>query len=87
MVASKAVKETSDGSRRRDSKKQILPACTVVETAQLPPETNVRAADARHSQRHKELNLSSNQLLVGFTSAFGAVGLLLWAIVKLWLFE
>ena len=66
---------------------QILSACTVLEIAQLPPKTKVRAADAGHSQRPNELNLSSNQLLVGFTSAFGAVGLLLWVILKLWLFD
>ena len=66
---------------------QTLSAFPVLEAAQLPPETKVRAADSLRSQRPNELNLSGSQLLVGLTSAFGAVGLLLWAIMKLWLFE
>jgi len=66
---------------------QPLPTCTVFETAQLHLKVKVPAADAIRSQRPNELNLSGSQLLVGFTSAFGGVGLLLRAIVKLWLFE
>lgn len=40
-----------------------------------------------HALRPHELNVTGSQLLVGFTSAFTAVGLLLWACLKLWLFE
>lgn len=62
-------------------------ALPVLETPQLPPKAKVRAADLVRSQRPSELRPSGSQLLAGFTSAFGAVSLLLWAILKLWLFE
>lgn len=62
-------------------------ALRVLETAQLPSNARVRAADVLRSERRNELNLSGSQLLLRFTSAFSAVSLLLWAILKLWLFE
>ena len=62
-------------------------ALRVLETAQLPSNTRVSAADLVRSERRNEVTLSGSQLLVGFTSAFGVVSLLLWAILKLWLFE
>ena len=34
-----------------------------------------------------EINLSGSELLVGFASAICLTGLLLWALLKLWLFE
>jgi hypothetical protein len=39
-------------------------------------------ADARNG-----INLSGSQVLVGWLSALCTVGLLLWAIIQLWLFE
>ena len=57
------------------------------ETTQFFPKTKVRAVDVVRFERPNELKVSGSQLLVGFTSAFGAVCLLLWAILKLWLFE
>ena len=39
------------------------------------------------SLRRAAINLSGSQLLVGFTSALCLAGLLLWALLKLWLFE
>lgn len=49
-------------------------------------------AKARHagSVRHtiaRELNLSGSQLVVGCACFLGAANLLLWALLKLWLFE
>jgi hypothetical protein len=34
-----------------------------------------------------EINLSGSELLVGFASAICLMGLVLWALLKLWLFE
>jgi hypothetical protein len=34
-----------------------------------------------------EINLSGSELLVGFASAICLIGLVLWALLKLWLFE
>jgi hypothetical protein len=34
-----------------------------------------------------EINLSGSELLVGFASAICLTGLVLWALLKLWLFE
>ena len=39
------------------------------------------------SLRRAAIKLSGSQLLVGFTSALCLAGLLLWALLKLWLFE
>jgi len=61
---------------------------TVVETAQMPlgPEITV-AAEPLSTRRPGELNLSGPQVFVGSVSALGALGLFLWAVIKLWLFE
>jgi hypothetical protein len=48
-----------------------------------------RVAAARAAQKAmlpRELNLSGSGLLFGFASAIAFTGLLLWALVKLWLF-
>ena len=34
-----------------------------------------------------EINLSGSEILVGFASAICLTGLVLWALLKLWLFE
>ena len=57
------------------------------QTARLRPKAQVVAADLAPPLRRYELNLSVAQLLAAFTSVFGAVGLLLWAFIRLWLFE
>jgi hypothetical protein len=65
----------------------IPPAFATLETAQLRLKTEVCAAGSLGSPGLNELNLSASQVLVGFTSVFGALGLVLWAILKLWLFD
>ena len=48
-----------------------------------------RVAAARAAQKAmlpRELNLSGSGVLFGFASAIAFTGLLLWALVKLWLF-
>ena len=72
------------------------PRETAVETRlprTVPEGTNVRRNTVviRKRQdvslRRAAINLSGSQLLVGFTSALCLAGLLLWALLKLWLFE
>jgi hypothetical protein len=64
---------------RKDN--QIRFAVSVLETRPLrvKPQVPVRALEAN------VLNLSGSQLLVGFLSASCMVGLMLWAVLKLWL--
>ena len=48
-----------------------------------------RVAAARVAQKAmlpRELNLSASDVLFGFASAIAFTGLLLWALLKLWLF-
>ena len=48
-----------------------------------------RAVEARVKQKAmfpRELNLSGSDVLFGFASAIAFTGLLLWALLKLWLF-
>ena len=48
-----------------------------------------RVAAARIEQKAmlpRELNLSGSDVLFGFSSAIAFTGLLLWALLKLWLF-
>ena len=70
------------------SKTNVQPQSALAgpEAKQLLPKTEVRATESVRSTR-PELNISGSQLLVGFTSVCGAVGLLLWAILRVWLFE
>lgn len=49
--------------------------------------TPLRLADSAPSSTPLGLNLSGSQVLIGWVSALGTVGLLLWAFMKLWLFE
>lgn len=66
---------------------QIQFSMTLVETAQMPLGSTVTTVDQPGSARPGEINLSGWQVLVGWVSALSAVGLLLWAVTKLWLFE
>ena len=66
---------------------QIEFALTVLGTPQLQPKLNLRNANPAPSFARNEINLSGSQLVAGWLSALCAVGLLLSAIIKLWLFE
>ena len=57
------------------------------ETGQLRPKTQGRTVESVRALAPYEVNLSGTQLLVGLISVLSAVGLLLWAFLKLWLFE
>jgi hypothetical protein len=43
-------------------------------------------AVARDANRY-ELNLSAERVLIGFATAGGFIGVFLWALIRLWLFE
>ncbi len=66
---------------------QIHFSLSVLETAQLRPKLKLSNASPGPSFTRNEINLSGSQVLVGFLCALCTVGLLLWAIIKLWLVE
>jgi len=66
---------------------QIQFSLTVLDTTQLRPRLSMDNAKPSPSFPRNGINLSGSQLLVGWLSALYAVGLLLSAIIKLWLFE
>jgi len=70
----------------RNAKNQIEMSLTVLEARPLRLNTVAVAANLLRSSTSNELNLSGSQVLVGM-SVLGAVGLLLWALLKLWLLE
>jgi len=57
------------------------------ETAQIPLGSTITTAEQPGSGRPGETNLSGSQVLVGCVAALCTVSLLLWAVIKLWLFE
>ncbi len=59
----------------------------IVETAKMRLDTEVITAERLSSGRPGELNLSGSQVLVGCVSALCTAGVLLWALINLWLFE
>ena len=66
---------------------QIQFSLAVLEATQLRPKLKVGIANPSPSSTRNEINLSGSQVLVGALSALCTVGLLLWAIIKLWLIE
>ena len=66
---------------------QIEFSLTVLDTTQLRPRLSVGNAKPAPSFTRNGINLSGSQVLVGSLSALCAVGMLLWVIIKLWLFE
>lgn len=70
----------------RRGKGQIQFSLTVLESTPLRL-GNDAAAGSAPSGAPPGLSLSGSQVLIGWVSALTAVGLLLWAFLKLWLFE
>jgi hypothetical protein len=66
---------------------QIQFALTVLETTQLRPKLKPGNANPSRSFGSNVINLSGAQVVAGSLSALCTVGLLLWAIIRLWLFE
>jgi hypothetical protein len=68
----------------RKDDNQIRFAVSVLETRPLRAKTRPRAGAAVRALEPQELNLSGSQLLVTL-SALCTVGLVLWAVLRLWL--
>ena len=66
---------------------QIQFSLSVLETTQLRPKLKVGIANPVPSLTRNAINLSGSQVLAGWLSALCTVGLVLWAIIQLWLFE
>jgi len=66
---------------------QIQFSLSVLETTQLRPKLKVGIANSTPSLPRNAINLSGSQVLAGWLSALCTVGLVLWAIIQLWLFE
>ena len=60
---------------------------TLVETAQMPLDSTMAIAEQTLTGRPRELTLTASQVLAGCIAALSTVSLLLWAVIKLWLFE
>src|SRR5260370_10371270 len=54
---------------------------------QVGPKTQIRNAESVRHTAVRELNLTGSQLVVGCMCFLGAIRLVLWAVLKLWLFE
>jgi hypothetical protein len=66
---------------------QIQFSLAVLETTQLRPRQKVDNDDPALSFSRNGINLSGSQVLITSLSALCTIGLLLWAIFRLWLFE
>jgi hypothetical protein len=75
---------SADEFRKSDS--QIKFSLKVFKARPLGLKTVAVAPDLEWSGTSYELNLSGSQVLV-VMSVLGAVGLLIWALLKLWLYE
>lgn len=60
---------------------------TAAGNERVTPKATTRSAGADRDAAARELNLSGPQLAVGFVFFLSAAKLLMWALVKLWLFE
>ncbi|MGA2810485.1 MAG: hypothetical protein ABSG16_03735 [Candidatus Acidiferrum sp.] len=71
----------------RAEENQIQLPVMFLAAARSRPHSQVRAAESLRHRLPYEVHLSGTQLLVGFLSALSTIGLLLWALLELWLFE
>jgi hypothetical protein len=71
----------------REGNGQLQFSLTVLETAQLQPQLKLGSANPSPALVGEGIDLSGAQVLVGSLSALCTLGLLLWAIIRLWLFE
>jgi hypothetical protein len=60
---------------------------TVVEALPVGIGSHADGSEAAQPVRPGELSLTGNQVLAGCAAAFSLVGALLWAVIRLWLFE
>jgi hypothetical protein len=66
---------------------QIQFSLRVLEATQLQPKRKPGNGNPAPSFARRGISLSGFQVLVGWLSALCTVGLLLWAIIQLWLVE
>jgi hypothetical protein len=71
----------------REGNGQVQFSRMVLETAQIQSQQKLGRANPSPLLTGKRIDLSGTHVLVGSLSAFCTVGLLLWAFVRLWLFE
>ena len=69
-------------------KHQIQFSLAVPEVARLQPQVKLtkRTPPAMRELAPVEVHFSGSQILIGLASAMGSIGLLVWAVVRLWLF-
>ena len=60
---------------------------TLASADQVALKTQIRNAKSVRHTAVRELNLTGSQLVVGCMCFLGAIRLVLWAVLKLWLFE
>jgi len=72
-------------TRRNDKRIPFL--VTWTSAHQVVPKTQIRDAESVRHTAVRELNLTGSQLVVGCMCVLGAIRLVLWAVLKLWLFE
>jgi hypothetical protein len=74
--------ETAEGNDKR-----VPFLVTLTSADQIAPKTQVSNAESVRHTAVRELNLTGCQLVVGCMCFLGAIRLVLWAVLKLWLFE
>ena len=69
-------------------KEQVRFSAAVREIARLQPQVKLRkwTPAPMHERGPVEVHFSGSQILIGLASAIGSMGLLVWAVVRLWLF-
>jgi len=60
---------------------------TLAETARMPLEPGIAIAEQAGAGRAGELTLTGSQLLAALLSVLSTMGLVFWAVIKLWIFE
>lgn len=73
--------EIQDGAGQTQFSMSVFEAAPMSQDASLP------AAERPSLGRPGELTLTASEVLAGFVSALFTVTLLLWTLIKLWLFE
>ena len=74
-------------SEVREGAGQIGFPLATLEGTKVQPKPAAARLDQDAAVARFEINLSGSQLLAGFATALCFMGVLLWAVLKLWLFE
>ena len=73
----------------RNDNGQLQFALASLGAAHLQPKMTItkERAQAVADARTYELNISAERVLVGFAAAGGFIGIFMWALIRLWLFQ